>query len=109
MKAYRPLATAARNAQNDEETLSAFHRAGWIETVRKDGRIFISAQDEYRSRFILHLRQKLKLTDDQIGIVLANGKPPYSLDQIPAILARASADTKNSDAQLTRKKDMPSG
>jgi len=92
MKSYRPLAAAAGNVGTDEETLMAFHRAGWIEVVRKEERIFISGQDEYRSRFILHLRQKLKLTDEQIGIVLANGKPPYSLDQVPAILARAAAE-----------------
>jgi hypothetical protein len=88
MKAYRPLVVAAGNARTDEKTLFEFNRAGWIEVIFKDERAFISGQDEYRSRFILHLRQKLKLTDEQIGIVLANSKPPYSLDQVPVILAR---------------------
>lgn len=92
MKAYRPLAIAARNVQTDEDTLLEFHRAAWIEVTWKDGYAFVSGQDEYRSRFILHLRQKLKLTDEQIGLVLENGKPPYSVDQVAEILAHRAAD-----------------
>jgi hypothetical protein len=88
MKAYRPLVVAAGNVRTDEKTLLEFNRAGWIEVIFKEERAFISGQDEYRSRFILHLRQKLQLSDDQIGIVLANSRPPYSLEQVPVILAR---------------------
>ncbi|HEY4363500.1 MAG TPA: hypothetical protein VGN17_21215 [Bryobacteraceae bacterium] len=86
------LSTAAGNVQTDEETLQAFHQAGWIKFASKNGNTFVSGQDEYRSRFILHLRQKMNLTDQQIGIVLENGKPPYSLEQVPTILASYSAD-----------------
>jgi hypothetical protein len=93
MKAYRPLVVAAGNARTDEKTLFEFNRAGWIEVIFKDERAFISGQDEYRSRFILHLRQKLKLTDEQIGIVLENSKPPYSLHQVPVILARNASQS----------------
>lgn len=92
MKAYRPLAIAARNSGADENTLLEFSRAGWIEVTWKDGHAFVSGQDEYRSRFILHLRQKLRLTDEQIGIVLENGKPPYSVDQVKEILAHAARE-----------------
>jgi hypothetical protein len=88
----RLLATAADNVQTDEETLLQFHHAGWIKVASKDGRAFVSGQDEYRSRFILHLRKKMKLTDRQIGIVLDNDKPPYSLAQVPAILASHPAE-----------------
>jgi cyanophycinase-like exopeptidase len=90
MKTYRPLAVAARKISTDEQTLLEFQRAGWIQVVSKNGSSFVSGEDEYRSRFILHLRQKLNLTDEQIGIVLENGKAPYSLDQVQAILARHS-------------------
>jgi hypothetical protein len=83
----RSLAVAAGNVQTDEKTLLAFHEAGWIKVASKNGLDFVSGQDEYRSRFILHLRLKMKLTDRQIGIVLENGTPPYSLAQVPAILA----------------------
>jgi hypothetical protein len=88
----RLLSTAAGNVKTDEQTLLAFHHAGWIKVASKDGNSFVSGQDEYRSRFILHLRLKLKLTDHQIGIVLENGKAPYALDQVSAILARHSAE-----------------
>ena len=91
MKAYRTIATAAANVRSDEKTLLEFNRAGWIEIVTKNGVTFVSGQDEYRAKFILHLRQKLHLTDDEIGVILANEKPPYSLDQVPAILARHAA------------------
>jgi hypothetical protein len=89
MKTYRSLEATAKNLGTDETALLEFGQAGWIEVVSKDGRAYISAEDEYRSRFILHLRQKLRLTDRQIGIVLANAKAPYSVAQVPAILATA--------------------
>jgi hypothetical protein len=92
MKAYRPLEAAVGTLRTDQETLLEFSRAGWIEVIWKNGRAFLSSQDEYRARFILHLRQKLKLTDKEIGIVLGSEKPPYSLDRVPAVLARHAAD-----------------
>jgi hypothetical protein len=92
MPDYRRLTVAARNLQATEDTLIDFNRAGWIDVTVKDGCQFISGQDEYRARFILHLRQKLELTDKEIGIVLSNEKPPYSLDQVPSILARHAAE-----------------
>ena len=88
MKSYRLLDVAAKNAKTDVATLREFGRDGWIEVVSKDGSSYISAQDEYRSRFILHLRQKLRLTDQQIGIVLANAQAPYKVEQVSEILAR---------------------
>ena len=92
MPDYRPLTVAAGNLQATENTLIDFTRAGWISVTIRHGCQFISGKDEYRARFILHLRQKLKLTDNEIGIVLSNEKPPYSLDQVPAILARHGAE-----------------
>lgn len=89
MKNYQSLAVAARHAGTDEQTLLDFNHAGWIKIIVKNGLSFVSGQDEYRSRFILHLRQKMKLTDKEIGLVLANEKPPYSLDQVPAGAATA--------------------
>ena len=88
---YRQLTVAARNVGTDEQTMLEFQRAGWIQVVVKKGHSFVSAQDEYRCRFILHLRRKLKLSDEEIEIVLANGRSPYSLAQVPAILAEHKA------------------
>ena len=88
MKDYRSLETAARHVQATETTLVEFGRAGWIECVSKEGRIYISSQDEYKCRFILHLRSKLGLSDQQISIVLAKAKAPYSTEQVGEILER---------------------
>ena len=88
MKDYRSLDTAARHLQATEATLVEFGRAGWIEFVSKGGQIYISSQDEYKCRFILHLRQKLALSDKQIGIVLAKTKAPYSPEKVAEILGR---------------------
>jgi hypothetical protein len=86
----RPLAAAAGSVQTDEKTLLSFHNAGWIKVTSKNGNDFVSGQDEYRSKFILHLRKKMNLNDSQIGIVLENGKAPYSLEEVPSILATYS-------------------
>jgi hypothetical protein len=94
MNAYRSLTAAAGHVRTDEQTLLEFGRAGWIKVILKNGTNFVSSHDEYRSRFILHLREKMKLSDQQIAIVLENGKPPYSLDQVPKILASYHASTR---------------
>jgi hypothetical protein len=88
MKDYRSLETAARHLQASEATLTEFSRAGWIDFVAKESHIYISSQDEYKCRFILHLRQKLALSDKQIGTVLAKAKAPYSPKDVVEILAR---------------------
>ncbi|HEX4134490.1 MAG TPA: hypothetical protein VHY84_07775 [Bryobacteraceae bacterium] len=88
MKDYRSLETAAKHVQTTEATLIEFRHAGWIEFVSKEGHIYISSQDEYRCRFILHLRRKLGLSDNLIGIVLARAKAPYSQEQVADILGQ---------------------
>lgn len=89
---YLPVSTAAKNVGADEQTLLEFQRAGWISVVEKDGCSFVNAREEYRCRFILHLRRKLKLSNKEIEIVLAHERSPYSLDQVPTILAQYAAD-----------------
>ncbi|HTA42662.1 MAG TPA: hypothetical protein VK789_09455 [Bryobacteraceae bacterium] len=86
MKDYRSLDTAARRVRTTEATLLEFGGLGWIEFVSKEGHTYLSGQDEYRCRFILHLRQKLGLSDQQIGVVLAKAKAPYSPEQVVDIL-----------------------
>jgi hypothetical protein len=47
MKTYRSLEAAAKDAGTDEANLLEFGHASWIEVVSKEGRAYISAQDEY--------------------------------------------------------------
>lgn len=91
MPNYQPLSVAAGNIEVSEETLLEFFGAGWIKVVSKNGSRFVSRHDQYLAKFILHLRQKLSLTNEQIEIVLTYQKPPYALDQVAAILASHAA------------------
>ena len=88
---YQLLQTAAGKLQVAEQTLLEFDNAGWISVTTKQGHQFISGHDAYRARFILHLRKKLELTNEQIGVVLSHEEPPYSLDKVASILAQHSA------------------
>jgi len=89
VKDYRSLETAAKHVHTAEDTLIEFGRAGWIEFVSKEGHIYVSSQDEYKCRFILHLRLKLGLSDKEIGIVLAKAKAPYSTQQVAEVLGHS--------------------
>lgn len=91
MPNYQPLSVAAGNVEVSEETLLEFFSSGWIKVVSKNGGRFVSQHDQYLARFILHLRRKLSLTNDQIEIVLTYQKPPYALDQVAATLATHAA------------------
>jgi hypothetical protein len=65
-------------------------RQGWISVADKDGNLFLTGREEYKAKFILHLRRKLNLNDVEIAKVLAAEKPPYSLADVPAIVGRSS-------------------
>lgn len=80
-------ATAAALSATEAE-LNELHGQGWISTVEKNGIVFVSEQQGYKARFILHLRHKLSLTNDEIALVLDAEEPPYSLKDVPGILGR---------------------
>lgn len=89
---YSPLSVAAATLKTTEDVLLDFDRAGWVSVVMKNGLPFISGHHTYRARFILHLSEKLRLTTEEITVVLSQEKPPYSLDKIPAILAQHASE-----------------
>lgn len=88
MNTYQSLSTVARNLNVSEHDLLNLENCKWISSVAKNGNIFLSGQDQYKARFIFHLR-RLHLTDDEIGRVLESDHPPYSLAAIPQILGRS--------------------
>lgn len=87
MNSYQLLSTIALKLKSNEDELLDLERRNWIGSVAKNGQVFLSEQDAFKARFILHLR-RLKLTDEEIGQVLDTQAPPYSLARIPEILGR---------------------
>ncbi|MBI3683244.1 MAG: hypothetical protein HY235_22965 [Acidobacteria bacterium] len=77
---------AAGNLQTDEETLVEFARKSWIQSVEKQGVVYVDGHQRYKVRYILHLRNRRKLTDEQISLVLSVQQPPYSAEQVDEIL-----------------------
>ncbi len=86
MPGYQPISQAATGLLTKIETLTDFDRRGWIKTVGKDGIVYLAADQRYRAKFILHLREKKHLSDEQIDLVLSVQRPPYSAAQVDEIL-----------------------
>jgi hypothetical protein len=82
------LSIAARTLQIDETTLLEFGRKSWIKTTEKGGITFVDGHGRYKARYILHLRNRMHLTDQQISAVLSVQEPPYSVEEVDGILAR---------------------
>ena len=85
---YQLIAIMASQIESTEEELLDLQRRGWISTVQKNGMVFILRRHEYKARFILHLRYKLRLTNEEISRVLEVQEPPYELKDVPGILRR---------------------
>ncbi|PYT11386.1 MAG: hypothetical protein DMG59_26545 [Acidobacteria bacterium] len=86
MPNYQPIAVIAARLQIDTEMLLDFHRKGWIQAVTKNGAVFLSADQHYRAKYILHLSQTKHLSDEQIQLVLSIQRPPYSAAEVDEIL-----------------------
>ncbi len=87
MPGYQQVSWAATGLMTDVATLTDFERKGWIKTVEKNGSVFIAADQRYRAKYILHLRQKKGLTDRQIELILSVQRPPYCAADVDSILS----------------------
>lgn len=87
MTTHQSLSTVALNLKVSESDLLDLEEHSWISSVAKNGIVFLSGREAFKARFILHLR-RLRLTDDEIGLVLKTQAPPYSLAALPQILGR---------------------
>ena len=94
MPGYQQISWAATGLLTDTATLQDFSRRGWIETVEKNDLVFIAADQRYRAKFILHLRRKKNLSDEQIDFVLAAQRPPYSVASVDEILKEYEPTSK---------------
>lgn len=108
MPGYQPMSQAAAALLTKVETLVDFDRKGWITTVEKNGAVFLAADQRYRAKFILHLRDKKHLSDDQIELVLSVQRPPYSAAQVDEIL-RQHAPASSTGKAEERRQNKPSG
>ena len=86
---YVPLENAAQRLQVTVDELLDFHTRGWIYVIHGEEARFLHGCDEYKARFILHLRRSRGLEDHEISTVLLAQEPPYSLDAVDEILAKA--------------------
>ena len=93
MSDYRQISWAATGLLTDVATLLDFDRRGWITAVEKEGALFLSAAERYRARYILHLRRKKCLSDEQIELVLSVQQPPYSTAEVDEILREHAPDS----------------
>jgi hypothetical protein len=99
------ISLAAAGLSVNVETLLEFGRKGWIKTVEKGGRVYLPADQRYRAKYILHLRDQKHLGDDQIELVLSVQRPPYSAAQVDEILREhAPAPSAASAGEPKRKK-----
>ena len=88
MPGHQEVSIAAAGLHIGVETLVDFDRKGWIKTVEKNGMVYLTADQRYRAKYILHLRDKKHLGDEQIELVLSVQRPPYSAAQVDEILRK---------------------
>lgn len=88
------LSSAAKKIASSEEELLGLADREWIKPVARGRFVYISGRDEYTARFILHLRHRLKLSDQDIQRVLDVQAPPYSLKDVPAALRQSKGSDR---------------
>ena len=100
MPGYQPVSVIAAGLHTDEATLLDFHRKGWIQAITKNGMVYVAADQRYRAKYILYLRQTKHLSDDQIQVVLSIQRPPYSATEVDEILKQhcPTPDSRDSGA-----------
>ncbi len=102
------ISLAAASLSVNVEMLLEFDRRGWIKTVEKNGRVYLPADQRYRAKYILHLRNQKHLNDEQIELVLSVQRPPYSSAQVDEIL-REHAPAPNAGPAEEPKRKKTSG
>ena len=85
MPSYQSLSVTAQHLKTTESVLMDMKRFDWISTVEKNGTTFLSMHQEYKVKFILHLRIQFHLTDEEIARVMNSQEAPYSLQRVAEI------------------------
>ena len=98
MPGYQPLSVIAASLLTDQQTLLDFRNKGWIQAVERRNTVFLSSDQRYRAKYILHLLQTKHLSDDQIQLVLSVQRPPYSAAEVDEILKPQAVPSNPGDA-----------
>jgi len=85
---FQTVETVARKTGISQDSIDEYVSHGWIETVTRQGTTFLPAHQQYRLRFVHHLRTKMGLSDVEVTTVLRFDSPPYSVANVPSILAK---------------------
>ena len=88
MPNYLSVGAVARRLGLSEAAVQEMLDLGWLKAETKDGARFLNGHQEYRGRFILALRAKKALSNEEISVVLAEQEPPYDFQRVDAILNR---------------------
>ncbi len=94
MPFFIQLDDAAKSLNVAPEELVAFEKRGWISVTYfpDTGIPYLKGHQQYRAKFILALRDRFRLSAEQISKVLANQNPPYSLAEVPELLKRLDVE-----------------
>lgn len=85
---FQSIETVTQKTGIPEDSIDEYVSRGWISTVTREGTTFLPAHQQYRLRFVHHLRTKMGLSDGEVTTVLRFDSPPYSAANVPAILAK---------------------
>jgi len=90
MPFFIQMEDAAKSLSTTPENLIDFEKQGCISftAFENAGITYLKGHQQYRAKFIMTLRDRLKLSPAQIAKMLANRKPPYSLADVPKILKK---------------------
>jgi DNA-binding transcriptional MerR regulator len=88
MPNYLSVGAVARRLGVSEAAIQEMLDIGWLKAKTKNDIRFLNGHQEYRARFILALRAKKALSNQEIGFVLAEQQPPYDFQEVDSILAR---------------------
>ena len=91
MRTYVPVENAAQRLSTTKEELLQLNALGWITVNSRNDALFLDGRDEYKARFVLHLKRSMHLSDDEIAKVLVAQEPPYSLEGVEKILSETVA------------------
>jgi hypothetical protein len=94
MPNYLSVAAVAHRLGVSEAAVQEMLDLGWLKAEKKNGLSFLGGHQEYRARFILALRRKKTLSNEEISFILAEQEPPYSYQRVDAILDRMRAQPR---------------